>query len=121
MEGPTTKSDGKGVTPDEAYVALLANSGHFDDLDPGRIPGFRPLETSTALRALTDASKDEIPNSVRIAVLYDLARRQYPDRDTMHDIEQDEYVRLAASVIGSRDVDPGVMLNRDPRVRILSV
>ena len=102
-----TKSPGDGaVTPQDAYVSLLTRAGHFGDAGPPS-PGWRPTPTADALRALTEAPKDEIPNSVRIAVLYDLARQGLPDRDSA----QDEYLGLAHSVTDGRDVDPQQLLN----------
>ena len=64
------------------------------------------MPTSEALGILADAPEDEIPNSVRIAILYDLARQGYPDLASAGE----EYRRLAQSVIGSRNVDADDLL-----------
>ena len=65
----------------------------------------RPLPTAEALRALTDAPKDEIPNSARLSVLYDLAREDFPDPQ----YAQEEY-RALATLVGDRDLDPDELL-----------
>jgi hypothetical protein len=107
MTDPTKSPEDGAVTPQDAYVSLLTRAGHFGDDGPPSPPGWRPTPTSVALRALTEAPKDEIPNSVRLAVLYDLAREDFPDRDSA----QDEYRSLASSVADGRDVDPDELLN----------
>ena len=88
-------------------MSLLTRAGHFGDDGPPSPPGWRLPPTADALRALTESPKDEIPNSVRIAVLYDLAREGFPDRDSA----RDEYLGLAHSVTDGRDVDPDQLLN----------
>ena len=107
MSDPMASSAGGSVTSQDAYVSLLTRAGHFGDEGPPSPPGWRPTPTSDALRALTESPKDEIPNSVRIAVLYDLARQDFPDRD----VAQDEYLGLAYSVTEGRDVDPDQLLS----------
>ncbi len=95
------------VAPQDAYVSLLTRSGHFGASGPPpSIPQLRPVPTEEALRALADAPQNEVPNSVRLSVLYDLARQGFPDRD----LANDEYRRLAASVIDGRRVDPDQLL-----------
>ena len=64
------------------------------------------MPTQDALSALADAPKAEVPNGVRLSVLYDLARGGFPDRD----LANDAYRRLAASVIEGRTVDPDELL-----------
>ena len=105
MADPTHSPEDGAVSPQQAYVSLLARSGHFGGVDPS-LPGFRPLPTSEALRALTDAPKDEVPHSVRIAILFELAGQHFPDRE----FELDEYRRLADSVTAGTGVDPDELL-----------
>jgi hypothetical protein len=105
MTDPSESPEAGVVTPQDAYVSLLIRSGHFGDATPPSLPGLGPVPTADALRALTDAPKDEIPSSVRIAVLYDLARQGFPNRESA----QEEYRRLAQSV-GGRDVEPDQLL-----------
>jgi hypothetical protein len=105
MKDPTISSDDEAVTPHEALVGLDAISGAFDDLDPKRLPGFRPLGPSVALCALADAPEDEVPNSARLAVLHALARADDPDAAS-----RDDRVRLAESVRDGKHVDPKELL-----------
>ena len=107
MKDPTESPEYGAVTPQDAYVNLLTRAGHFGDAGPPSLPGWRRIPTPDALRALTESPKDEIPNSVRISVLYDLAREGFPDRDSA----RDEYRSLAESVADGRDVDPDQLLN----------
>lgn len=107
MTDPSKDPERGAVTPHEAYVSLLTRSGHFGDAGPPPfLPGLRAVPTSEALSILADAPEDEIPNSVRIAILYDLARQGYPDLASAGE----EYRRLAQSVIGSRNVDADDLL-----------
>jgi hypothetical protein len=50
------------------------------------------VEPSDALRALSGFPKDETANSAPVAILYDLAREHYPDRDP----KQDEYRHMVS-------------------------
>ena len=103
---PVSGGDGT-VTPEDAYVSLLTRAGHFGkDGPPPSIPQLRPVPTQDALSALADAPKAEVPNGVRLSVLYDLARQGFPDRDKA----DDAYRRLVASVIEDRKVDPDALL-----------
>ena len=107
MTDPNVSTAEGKVTPQDAYVSLLTRSGHFGEAGPPpSIPRLGPVPTAEALRALAEAPKDEVPNSVRLSVLYDLARREFPDRDPAND----EYRRVAASVIDGRRVDPDELL-----------
>ena len=106
MTDTTTSPKDGALSAQNAYVSLLSRSGHFGDVGPPPLPGLRPLPTAEALRALTDAPKDEIPNSARLSVLYDLAREDFPDRQ----YAQEEYRALASSVVGDRDLDPDELL-----------
>ena len=107
MKDPTESPEDGVVTPQDAYVSLLTRSGHFgDEGPPPSIPQLRPVPTEEALQALADAPENEVPNAVRLSVLYDLARRGFPDRD----LADDAYRRLAASVIDGRKVDPDELL-----------
>ena len=81
MTDPNVSTAEGKVTPQDAYVSLLTRSGHFGEAGPPpSIPRLGPVPTAEALRALAEAPKDEVPNSVRLSVLYDLARRGFPDR-----------------------------------------
>ena len=105
MTDPTTTPEAGEVTPQDAHVSLLARAGHFGTAGLPTDPGFRPLPTADALRALTEAPKEEVPNSARISLLYDLARRGFPDRESA----EEEYRALARSVAGDR-ADPAEFL-----------
>src|SRR5918993_1447479 len=107
MTDPKVSTADGTVTPHDAYVSLLTRSGHFgNEGPPPALPQLRPVETSEALRAFAEAPTNEVPNSVRLSVLYDLAREGFPDRDPAND----EYRHLAQSVIGRRNVDPEQLL-----------
>jgi hypothetical protein len=107
MTDPKVSTADGTVTPHDAYVSLLTRSGHFgNEGPPPALPQLRPVETSEALRAFAEAPTNEVPNSVRLSVLYDLARQGFPDRDPAND----EYRHLAQSVIGRRKVDPEQLL-----------
>lgn len=107
MTDPEVNHEEGTAEPQDAYVSLLTRSGHFGDAGPPpTIPRLGPVPTAAALRALADAPKDEVPNSVRLSVLYGLARHGFPDRDPAND----EYRRLAESVIDGRKVDPDELL-----------
>ena len=103
MPTDTTTSPKDGaLSPQNAYVSLLSRSGHFGDVGPPPLPGLRPLPTAEALRALTDAPKDEIPNSARISVLYDLAREDFPIDSTRRRSTALSRARWSATGISTR-------------------
>ena len=100
-------ADESAVTP---YHALLSLHIHAGAVDLERIPGYRPVSLPDALTAVAAASAAEIPFSARLAVLYDLARSDYPDR-THND---KAYLRLANSIAPDRRLLDGTELLERP-------
>ena len=94
------------VTP---YHALLSLYIHAGSIDVGRIPGYQPVSLPEALAVVAAADPTEIPYSARLAVLYDLAKADYPDREA----NDDAYLRLADSVAPDRrGMDASALLLR---------
>lgn len=94
------------VTP---YHALLSLHIHAGSIDVERMPGYVPVPLPEALTVVARADPTEIPYSARLAVLYDLAKADYPDREA-HD---DAYLRLADSVAPDRrEMDASALLLR---------
>ncbi|HKX65765.1 MAG TPA: hypothetical protein VJN29_00945 [Intrasporangium sp.] len=88
-------ADESAVTP---YHALLSLHIHARSVDVERMPGYRPVSLPEALVVVAMASTDEIPHSARLAVLYELAKADYPERGD----NDDAYLRLADSVAPDR-------------------
>lgn len=98
-------ADQSAVTP---YHALLSLHIHAGSINVERIPTYQPVPLPEALEVVA-AHPDEIPASARLAVLYDLAKAEYPDR-TAND---DRYLQLAGSVGADRLVlSAGALLER---------
>ena len=97
-------SDGDGPSrPRTRTSASCTRSGHFGEAGPPpSLPSCGRCRRRRRCAPSRDAPKDEVPNSVRLAVLYDLARQGFPDRDSA----QAEYRRLAESIIGRRSCRP---------------
>ncbi|HEX5969342.1 MAG TPA: hypothetical protein VFY88_12760, partial [Intrasporangium sp.] len=98
-------ADQSAVTP---YHALLSLHIHAGSVDVGRIPGYQPVPLRQALEVVA-AHPDEIPASARLAVLYELAKADYPGRGD----HEDAYVGLADLVPPDRrTLDPRDLLER---------
>lgn len=98
--------DQDAETHHHALIGLHQLAGTFDDIDLGTVPGLRPLPPATALRTVAGAPKDQIPESARLSLLYDLARADFPHFDS----SEAEYRLLAESVTQERGLDADQLL-----------
>jgi hypothetical protein len=113
MDGPNPRHDGD-EPGEEWYRALIALHALSPDyrMDWERLPGpYRGRDIGADLRLVTEAPPDAIPVSARLAVLYDLAKADYPERAG----NADAYRALAESAVQQRvlrdePVDAGELL-----------
>lgn len=98
--------DADGDTVHHALIGLHVMAGAFD-IEPGGVPGLRPLSPGAALRAVAAAPEDEVSISARLAALHELARADFPG----YEDHQPEYLLLAASAAGENDMDPDQLLS----------
>jgi len=104
---PDSEVEQDSETRHHALVGLHAIAGAFGDIDPEDLPGFRPSTPGTALRAVAEAPEDEIPVSARLAVLHDLAVKDFPHYES----HEAEYRLLAASIAQPNGLDVDQLLD----------
>lgn len=93
--------------PHHALVGLHSLAGTLGPVEPGLVPDFRALPPAEALRAVADASPEEVSLSARLALLHDLARAGFPHRES----SGEEYRRLAASIAEGNQIDADQLLD----------
>jgi hypothetical protein len=81
---------------------LHAQSPDFRGVDLSVLPGYGDHSVDEAMRAVAAAPPEEIPVSARLAVLYDLARADLPERRTLGDA----YSELAESTLALKPEHP---------------
>ena len=106
---PTYQADAGQEARYHALLGLHALSNRFDDIDLSdltQLTGFRKTTPAQALELVARAPTDEIPESARLGVLFDLATAHNPQYESA----EQEYRQLASTVAGPHGLDTDQLL-----------
>ena len=106
---PTYQADAGQEARYHALLGLHALSNRFDDIDLSdlnQLTGFRKTTPAQALELVAQAPVDEIPESARLGVLFDLAGAHNPQYESA----EQEYRQLASTVAGPHGLDTDQLL-----------
>lgn len=84
----------------EQFRALLSLHAHAGRVDASRLPGFSPIPLGTALELVAAASLDEVSRGMRLDVLHELARKEFPGFAE----NEPAYRALMATVVADRSL-----------------